>query len=38
MEKNSTNFHSNTTPKEASHCVCLLVFLIDTVFRTGNNY
>ena len=24
--------------KEGSQCICLSVVLIDTVFRTGNNY
>ena len=38
MEKNSTNFHNKKIPKKGSHCICLLVFLIYTVFITGNNY
>ena len=25
-------------PKESSQCICLSVTLIDSVFRTGNNY
>ena len=36
--KINTNFHNNKIPKESSHCICLSVILIDSVFRTGNNY
>ena len=25
-------------PKECSHCICLLVVLVDSIFRTGKNY
>ena len=25
-------------PKEGSHCICLSVKLIDSVFRVGKNY
>ena len=38
MEKINTNFHNNKIPKEGSQCICLSVVLIDSVFRTGNNY
>ena len=33
-----TNFHNNKIPKEGSQCICLSVLLIDSGFRTGNNY
>ena len=36
--KFNTNFHDNKTPKEGSQFICLSVILIDSVFRTGNNY
>ena len=36
--KTGTKFHDNKIPKERSHCICLSVILIDSVFRTGNNY
>ena len=36
--KINTNFHNNKIPKESSHCICLSVILINSVFRTGNNY
>ena len=36
--KNNTNFHNNKIPKEGSQSICLSVILIDSVFRTGNNY
>ena len=36
--KISTNFQNNKIPKEHSQCICLLVILINSVFRTGNNY
>ena len=36
--KINTNFHNNKIPKEDSQCICLSVILIDSVFRTGNNY
>ena len=36
--KINTNFQNNKIPKEDSPCICLLVILIDSVFRTGNNY
>ena len=32
------NFHNNEIPKEDSQCICLSVILIDSVFRTVNNY
>ena len=34
----NANVHNNKIPKEDSHCVCLSVILINSVFRTGNNY
>ena len=36
--KINTNFQNNKIPKEGSHFTCLLVILIDSVFRTGKNY
>ena len=36
--KINTNFHNNKVPKEDSKCICLSVILINSVFRTGNNY
>ena len=36
--KINTNFHNNKIPKEGSHCISLLVIMIDSVFRTGINY
>ena len=36
--KINTNFHNNKIPKEGSQFICLSVILIDSVFRTGNNY
>ena len=36
--KTGTKFHDNKIPKEGSHCICLSVILIVSVFRTGNNY
>ena len=36
--KINTNFHKNEIPNEDSQFICLSVILIDSVFRTGNNY
>ena len=36
--KININFHNNKIPKEGSHCICLSVILIDSVFRTGKHY
>ena len=36
--KMNTNFHNIKIPKEGSQFICLSVFLIDSVFRTGKNY
>ena len=36
--KINTNFHNMKIPKEGSQCICLSLILIDSVFRTGNNY
>ena len=36
--KINTNFHNNEIPKEGSQYICLSVILIDSVFRTGENY
>ena len=36
--KINTNFHNNEIPKEDSQYICLSVILIDSVFRTGENY
>ena len=29
------NFHKNKIPNEGSQCICLLIILIDSDFRTG---
>lgn len=36
--KISTNFHDDGVPKEGSHCFCLSVILIDSVFRMGKKH
>ena len=36
--KISTNFHKNKISKEVSQFIFLSVILINSVFRTGNNY
>ena len=36
--KINTNFPNMKIPKEGSQCICLSLILIDSVFRTGNNY
>ena len=33
--KINTNFHADYVPKEFSQYICLLVILIDSVFRTS---
>ena len=30
--KINTNFHDDRVPKEGSHCICLLIILIDSIF------
>ena len=30
--KINTNFHDDRVPKEGSHCICLFVILIDSIF------
>ena len=37
-EKINTNVHNNEILKEGSHCICLLVILIDSVYRKDKNY
>ena len=32
------NFHSDNIPKQGSQCICLLVILIESVYRTSKNY
>ena len=34
----NTNFHKNKIPEDDFQWICLSVILIDSVFRTGNNY
>ena len=34
----NTNFHNIKTLKQGSQCICLLIILIDSVFRTEKNY
>ena len=36
--KINTNFHSNKILKKDSQYICLLLILIDSVFRTGKNH
>ena len=36
--KINKNFYNNKIPKEGSQFICLSLILIDSVFRTGNNY
>ena len=36
--KINTNFHNNKIPKEGPEYICLLVILLDSIFRTGKNY
>ena len=36
--KKEINFHDNGMAKEGSHCVCLSVILIDSVYKIGKNY
>ena len=36
--KINTNFHNNKIPKEGFQYICFSVILIDSAFRTGNNY
>ena len=31
-------FRNEGTPKEGSHCICLLVISIDSVIKIGKNY
>ena len=36
--KISTKFHDDGILKESSHCICLSVIMIDSVFKIGKNY
>ena len=36
--KVNTNFHNNKKLKERSHCICLQVILIDSVYKKDKNY
>ena len=36
--KINTNFHNHKIPKESSHCLCLSLTLIDSVFKIGKSY
>ena len=36
--KINTNFLNDKIQKEGSQCICLLVTLIDSVYRAGKNY
>ena len=36
--KISTSFHDDGIPKESSHCICLSVIMIDSVFKIVKNY
>ena len=37
-KKLNKNLWRKISTKEGSHCICLPVILIDSVFRTGKNY
>ena len=37
-DKINANFHDNEIPKEGSHCACLSVISMDSVFKMGKNY
>ena len=37
-EKINTHSQNNKIPKEGSHCICLPVILINSVFRTSKNH
>ena len=36
--KADTIFHNDKMPKEGSHCICILMVLIDSLFKIGKNY
>ena len=36
--KEKSNFHNDKMSKEDSHCICLSVILIDSVFEMGTKY
>ena len=36
--KNNTNFHNNKIPKEDSQCICLLIILIESVYKKDKAY
>ena len=38
MEKSTQISTITKIPKEGSQCICLSVILINSVYRTGNNY
>ena len=38
MKVKSTHFHDETIPEEGSHCVCLSVILINSLFKKSKNY
>ena len=37
-QKVNRNFHGNKLPRESSEFICLSVILIDSVFKSDNNY
>ena len=36
--KGKSSFHNDKMSKEDSHCICLSVILIDSVFEMGTKY
>ena len=38
IKKVNTNFHDNKIPNESLECVCLLLTLLDSVYRKDNKY
>ena len=36
--KINANFHNNKVPEKGYQCICLSIILIDSVFRTCDNY
>ena len=37
-EKSIQIFDNYKMPKEGSHCICLSITLVDSVFKMGKNY
>ena len=37
-KKSNTTFHIDKISKQGSHCICVSVILIDSIFKMGKNY